>query len=70
MPDGSTVRGVRGIVRICRHLLAKPWRVLPRGGGHHLEHLLADGVAGFLCAYRAEFAARAQVLQADGALRF
>ena len=44
--------------------------LLPRGGGHHLEHLLADGVAGFLCADRAEFAARAQELQGDAARRF
>ena len=44
--------------------------LVPRGGGHHLEHLVRHGVSGFLCADRGEFAEYAQRLQKDAALRF
>ena len=44
--------------------------LVPRGGGHHLEHLVRHGVAGFLCADRGEFAEYARLLQDDAARRF
>lgn len=44
--------------------------LVPRGGGHHLEHLVRHGVAGFLCADRGEFAEYARLLQEDAPRRF
>lgn len=43
--------------------------LLPRGGGHHLEHLLEHGTTGCLCANREEFSQCARELQTDAARR-
>ena len=42
--------------------------IVPRGGGHHLEHLVDHGVSGFLCATEEEFGHWARELQRDRAL--
>lgn len=42
--------------------------LVPRGGGHHLEHLVEHGVSGFLCSSPEEFAGYARALQEDPAL--
>jgi len=44
--------------------------LLPRGGGHHLEHLLEHGETGFLCADRGAFAEYARELQDDPVRRY
>ncbi len=42
--------------------------VVPAEGGHHLEHLVTDGVSGYLCRSREEFGQRARAMQEDRAL--
>ena len=44
--------------------------LVPRGGGHHLEHLVRHGESGFLCGDRGEFSENARLLQDDAARRF
>ena len=43
--------------------------LVPKGGGHHLEHLVPHGVAGFLCANDDEFRAHVARLRKDVTLR-
>ena len=43
--------------------------LVPKGGGHHLEHLVPHGIGGFHCATREEFGERARQLEADPGLR-
>ena len=38
---------------------------VPRGGGHHMEHLVRSGESGFLGADRGEFGEYAKLLQDD-----
>ena len=42
--------------------------LVPRGGGHHLEHLVPHGVGGYLCDGPEDFARHARALQDDPAL--
>ena len=42
--------------------------LVPRGGGHHLEHLVPHGEAGFLCASDDEFREHVARLRGDEAL--
>ena len=42
--------------------------LVPRGGGHHLENLVDDGVSGFLCDHDADFSARLRQLRGDRSL--
>lgn len=42
--------------------------LVPRGGGHHLENLVAHGVSGFLCSSQEEFGHYARLLQKDSLL--
>jgi glycosyltransferase involved in cell wall biosynthesis len=37
--------------------------LVPRGGGHHLENLIAHGKSGFVCRHRDDFARYARYLQ-------
>ena len=43
--------------------------LVPKGGGHHLENLVTDGVSGFHCADDADYRHCARLLQDDPALR-
>lgn len=42
--------------------------LVPRGGGHHLEHLVPHGIGGFHCEDRKDFAHYARMLQDDAGL--